>query len=275
MVRFVRMLLATVVVVAITLAVTVSLGTVVAPAAQASDAGTILAGVNEARAAAGVPPLTLKASMSSVAGAWSQHLADSGRCPAALAHNPSYSAQIPDGWSGAGENVACNTPADPGGLETQWMSSAGHRANILDPAYTDIGIGVVIKDGVAWGTQDFATYPAAPAPAPAPVQAPKPAPAPVAKAVPKPAPAPAAAPAATPAPVVAVVAPDSTASASASASPSPSPSDGLTSSSHSAVGPTSDPPGPGGSLSGPLTGIGLAAAAAATFVVLRRRRHRH
>jgi uncharacterized protein YkwD len=41
-----------------------------------------------------------------------------------------------------------------------WMKSPGHRANILrteplSPAY--IGVGIVVKDGSFWATQNFAT----------------------------------------------------------------------------------------------------------------------
>lgn len=36
-----------------------------------------------------------------------------------------------------------------------WMASAGHRANILNPAYRDIGVGCVNKNGTLWWTQDF------------------------------------------------------------------------------------------------------------------------
>lgn len=45
-------------------------------------------------------------------------------------------------YSAAGENVAAGyaTPAD---VMTGWMNSPGHRANILDPDFTEIGIGYI------------------------------------------------------------------------------------------------------------------------------------
>ncbi|MCR6491499.1 CAP domain-containing protein [Cellulomonas sp. P24] len=152
----------------------VPLGVGASPAAAADDAAAILVQVNQARAAVGAPPLRLSSAMSAVATRWSTHLADSGTCPGGLAHNPSFSQQIPRGWSAAGENVACNTSADALGLEAQWMSSAPHRANILNPAYTDIGIGIVVRGRTAWGTQNFGTYSSAPAPEPALLPAPAP-----------------------------------------------------------------------------------------------------
>ena len=36
-----------------------------------------------------------------------------------------------------------------------WMKSPGHRKNILDPDYTQSGIGVAIKNGTAYATQVF------------------------------------------------------------------------------------------------------------------------
>ena len=41
----------------------------------------------------------------------------------------------------AGENIAGNNSA--ASAMTSWMNSSGHKANILNPNYTHIGIGVV------------------------------------------------------------------------------------------------------------------------------------
>lgn len=38
-----------------------------------------------------------------------------------------------------------------------WMNSPGHRANILDPQYTHLGVGVVLVDTRLYATQNFAT----------------------------------------------------------------------------------------------------------------------
>ena len=37
-----------------------------------------------------------------------------------------------------------------------WMTSPGHRRNILDPQYTHIGVGVAAKDKICYATQIFA-----------------------------------------------------------------------------------------------------------------------
>jgi uncharacterized protein YkwD len=37
-----------------------------------------------------------------------------------------------------------------------WMTSPGHRRNILDPQYTDLGVGVAARDKKCYATQVFA-----------------------------------------------------------------------------------------------------------------------
>ena len=130
--------------------------------AQASIEGTIVALANEARAAAGVGALQRHSGLDGVARGWSEHLASGGL---ALAHNPSYSAQIPGGWSAAGENVGW---IDEGGrysadavaqaVHRGWMDSEGHRVNLLNPAFTHLGVGVVHGPNGYYLTQNFAAY---------------------------------------------------------------------------------------------------------------------
>ena len=52
----------------------------------------------------------------------------------------------------AGENIAMGYRT-PQAVVDGWMNSSGHRANILNPSYTQIGVGYV-KDGNYW-TQMF------------------------------------------------------------------------------------------------------------------------
>ncbi len=58
-------------------------------------------------------------------------------------------------FSAAGENIAYGqrTPAE---VMKGWMNSPGHRANILSPSYTHIGIGLAkTRNGVNYWTQMF------------------------------------------------------------------------------------------------------------------------
>lgn len=117
----------------------------------------LFASVNSARSAAGLAPLAYSSALESVASGWTSSMAASGT----LGHNPSYATQIPAGSTGAGENVgyAGGFADNAATIHAGWMDSPGHRANILNPNYTQIGIGYAVDaSGTAWATQVFARY---------------------------------------------------------------------------------------------------------------------
>jgi uncharacterized protein YkwD len=58
-------------------------------------------------------------------------------------------------FSSAGENVAYGF-GDAAAVMSGWMNSEGHRQNILNPNYKEIGIGYAQgADGRPYWTQDF------------------------------------------------------------------------------------------------------------------------
>jgi hypothetical protein len=84
-----------------------------------------------------------------------------------MAQQPALSHQYPDeadlvtrcGAAGAhfrsiAENVAL--APSPQALEKEWMNSAPHRANLLNPAMNNIGVGLVKKGGNYYAVEDFA-----------------------------------------------------------------------------------------------------------------------
>ncbi|HEY0010635.1 MAG TPA: CAP domain-containing protein [Candidatus Paceibacterota bacterium] len=108
-----------------------------------------------------------------------------------------------------GENLVVDRESSES-VVSAWMGSHDHRENILNPSFTEIGIGVAHgtykgRDTIyvvqmlarPLGGQVTASKPA-PAPKPAPVTLPKPAPAPVKTPAPTPAPKPAPTPRAVP-----------------------------------------------------------------------------
>lgn len=119
-----------------------------ASAASASDA-SMFAQVNASRAAAGLPSY-----------AWDAHLADVALGQAErmaakdlLYHNPNLASDVGD-FRWAGENVGYGPTTDA--IETAFMHSPMHRANILDSDYTQIGIGSVVDShGRVWVAQVF------------------------------------------------------------------------------------------------------------------------
>lgn len=124
----------------------------------------IAALINQSRAAGGLSPVTVSVSMSNVSRAWSHTMASTGE----FEHNPRYSSQIPSGWSAAGENIAYGPTTSgqyaPEGIHQGLMDSPGHRANIMRPGFTHLGIGVhMVTTGgrnYVYVTENFAAYPA-------------------------------------------------------------------------------------------------------------------
>ena len=174
-----------------------------------AGATQLLVLANLERAGAGLPALQVNATAAELAVGHSRRMAAAGD----IFHNDAYfTAEVRQrlGARSLGENVAMNLSVDD--AHRRLMLSPGHRANLMNPKFTEVGMAVVRSvDGMGFITQDFLEPVAAravptvvPAPAPAPEPAPEPVPAPVAAPAPKAATAPpppaAAAPAAAAAP---------------------------------------------------------------------------
>jgi hypothetical protein len=153
-------------------------------AAAYADAGLesqFVAAINRERANAGVSALKVAGDLTSVARGHSGVMADGTD----LHHNPKLGSQV-TGWKKVGENVGRGPSV--GSIHDAFMASTGHRRNILDPDWIEVGVGVVVRDGRIWVTEVFRVPSGASAPAPAPK--PDPAPAPEPDPAPEPAPAP-------------------------------------------------------------------------------------
>ncbi|WP_162257928.1 CAP domain-containing protein, partial [Kitasatospora sp. Root107] len=57
-------------------------------------------------------------------------------------------------WSTWGENIA-RGQQDAAAVMAAWMKSPGHRANILNCAFTEMGLGTHFASGGPWWTQNF------------------------------------------------------------------------------------------------------------------------
>lgn len=111
--------------------------------------------VNEARAQNGLQPLTVNWELSRIARYKSQDMADNGY----FSHtSPTYGSPFDMihafglSYRTAGENIAYGQTT-PQIVMNSWMNSSGHRANILNASFTQIGVGYS-PDGNYW-TQMF------------------------------------------------------------------------------------------------------------------------
>jgi uncharacterized protein YkwD len=96
-------------------------------------------------------------------GDYFEHLGPHGQTPLMRMRRNGYISSRRQGYE-VGENIAWGSLwlGTPKAIVATWMSSAGHRANVLDPRYRDTGIGVSPHtNGLAHGqrggvyTQDF------------------------------------------------------------------------------------------------------------------------
>ncbi|WP_340557570.1 CAP domain-containing protein [Streptomyces sp. GSL17-111] len=116
----------------------------------------VLALVNQERGRAGCSPVRADAELAKLAGDYSKDMAVRGF----------FSHTDPDGrspWDRAddagvdhmgGENIA-RGQADAEAVMDAWMNSTGHRDNILNCAFTTLGVGAHFAGGGPWWTQAF------------------------------------------------------------------------------------------------------------------------
>lgn len=108
----------------------------------------VVALVNIERAKQGLGALSIEKDIRKVARAHSERMADADD----LHHNPDFSSQITD-WKRVAENVGVGPSVTR--IHEALMDSEGHRANILDDQVTEIGVGVELRNGRIWITQNF------------------------------------------------------------------------------------------------------------------------
>jgi uncharacterized protein YkwD len=135
------------------------------PAAAKSTTETayeasVLTLVNQERAKAGCRALTADSRLAKAAKGHSADMATRGYFDHTTPDGVSFATRITNAgyrWSGAAENIA-EGQKDPAAAMTAWMNSAGHRANILNCGYRNLGVGLAYnaKKTPYW-TQDFGT----------------------------------------------------------------------------------------------------------------------
>ena len=117
----------------------------------------ILQLLNQERQSRGQPPLSDSEPLRKAARRHSQRMADVHQIGHKLAGEHDLSLRLGEEmqhFDASGENVA--VAASAARAHAALMHSPAHRANILDPEYNAVGIGVVRSGGEIYVTQDFA-----------------------------------------------------------------------------------------------------------------------
>ncbi|MBV9043392.1 MAG: CAP domain-containing protein [Acidimicrobiia bacterium] len=106
---------------------------------------------NGERASAGVPALEWRADVATMAVAHSVEMAQAG--------NIWHDSFVSEGnlkalnASSIGQNVGMG--GDVASIHQAFMNSPGHRENILDPGFNQVGIGVIVAGNTVFVTEDF------------------------------------------------------------------------------------------------------------------------
>ena len=123
------------------------------PAAASRIARDVFERANAERAARGVAPLLWDDALAAEASSWAREMSRTGYRQPALS-------------PGIGQNIhqaipycagaTCSMPTS-GVPHRDWMRSAGHRDNIVEPGYATVGIGAFCApDGTLWTVERFA-----------------------------------------------------------------------------------------------------------------------
>lgn len=114
---------------------------------------------NAERVRRGIAPLRWDEGLAQMATDWSKVLASKGT----LSHRSGMLKYptIAGRFRSVGENVFSGPGGEQwygnaGAAHGGWMRSDGHRRNLLQPAYTHAGVGVVCVSGRLWATQNLA-----------------------------------------------------------------------------------------------------------------------
>ena len=117
------------------------------------QAQQVLKLVNQERSKQGLNPLTLSEKLTSIANTKAQDMADKNY----FSHqSPTYGSpfdmlkQFGVSYTSAGENIAAGQKSAEQ-VMNDWMNSSGHRANILNKDYTQLGVGYT--EGGNYGTE--------------------------------------------------------------------------------------------------------------------------
>jgi hypothetical protein len=135
------------------------------PAGAVNDPGAegdFVARTNALRASKGLGGLSVNGTLAAKARNWAEHMAAVG----GISHS-NLTDGVPGDWKRLGENVGRGPSVDS--IHNALVASPEHYANLTDPGFQSIGVGVVNANGTYYVAEVFmesASQPAPSAPAP-------------------------------------------------------------------------------------------------------------
>ena len=119
-----------------------------AQADTTSDEAAFVTKINELRASKGLGALQVNANLTAKARQWSAGMAAAGK----IWHS-TLSDGVTEDWKKLGENVGMGGSVD--GLHKAFVNSPHHYANLVDPAFGHVGIGIVMNGNTIFVSQVF------------------------------------------------------------------------------------------------------------------------
>lgn len=110
--------------------------------------------INRERSRVGRPSLRLMSDLTTIARRHSRRMASDHT----IYHNNNLGNEVSGHWWAAGENVGMGDNCQQ--IHDAFMGSPGHRSNIIDRDYNQVGVGVAFdENGTVYVTEDFAGRP--------------------------------------------------------------------------------------------------------------------
>jgi len=113
-----------------------------------SDEAAFVAKINDLRATKGLAGLQVNANLTTKARAWAAGMAAAGR----IWHS-TLSDGITADWQKLGENVGMG--GSVAGLHAAFVASPHHYENLVDPAFTQVGIGIAMSGSTIFVAEEF------------------------------------------------------------------------------------------------------------------------
>ncbi len=120
-----------------------------------------VANLNDMRADVGLPPLVVDAELAELADDYAAVIAQRRE----LVHAADLAAGVGADWTKLGENLGFGPATELDRVMTAFADSPTHYANIIDPDFDYIGVGVVIRGDQMWTVHRFRAEDETPGPA--------------------------------------------------------------------------------------------------------------
>ena len=120
-----------------------------AAADAASTESAFVAKINSLRSSKGLGTLAVHGELTSIGRAWAGQMASVGE----ISHNANFPSQVGADWLKLGENVGRGY--DVNSLFDAFVASPAHYKNLVDPAFTHVGVGVVMSGNTIFTSHQF------------------------------------------------------------------------------------------------------------------------